>query len=398
VYYYVVNTKINFTWIRGYYAKYFEFDALPRYAASVVGTVIFFLLLSILDRGTFVELQVYMGVGSFVLWLSDLGLVNRSMLSFASGRKGLSKYLLSLRILSFLFFGSIIGIITSKISDTFCILLFFGVMMDLMTDGFALFRTVVSHSNFPNLFLFFKKSFTLILIIFSIALHHTITDDELGIFLITSSFSIIVTDIIFWRKVKIEIDHDDYLKSILSWIQSGGVTLVGLDAMILSKAYPEIVAIFSYIRKVSNLLGVNAGRMTRKVLILDLDKMNSFIYRNIIIILPFQCFVFCSTLALNNVFLHFHLNMIGISTLLILILLLPIGFNTSLINLRFQKMGLYRELIYINWGTSGIYLVAILIGVQHKNPVYFLIGAMLNQILEILLFMCILNKFKVQLS
>lgn len=386
----------KFRWLRNKYSIFFELDALPRSASSLLGIAIFMLQLSSLERNVFVELQVYMGLAGLILWISDLGLVNRSLIYFHSGNKGLAKYLIILRILSFLFFGAFIGVISLGISNSLNIFLFFGVMLDLITDSLTILRAVISPSNFPNLFLVFKKSCILVVLSFLFAVHRTVTGDSLGLILIISSLIIILNDSIFWAKITMCVSHKVYKESLLSWLQNGGVTIAGLDVIFISKLYPEIVAIFSFVRKCSNVLGINAGRMTQKILTIELDQISRFIVKNFVIIAPYQSFLFFVTYFFNDHFANLYLNQIGIASLLIMILLLPVGFNTSLINLRFQKIGLFRELILINWVTSVLYLTFVLLGLQEKNPYLFLIGVVFNQMLELLSLVYILKKFRKQ--
>lgn len=387
-----ISKVISF--VKTKYIRFFELDALPRYTSSILGTFTFIYFLAKLDRNTFIQLQVMIAIGGVLIWLTDVGLVNRSILYYLDQKPGRSKYLMTLRFSIFIVSVVFIAIWDQLVRDQFSYILFLGVACDLFGDSLAISRTAFSNSSFPNIWLFLKKLMIFCIISSLVELGIKVDATKLGIALLLSSLLTFVADFLFWRQHKMEVFHNEYRLLLLNWIQIGGSTVSGLDTILVAKTAPELVAIIAFAKKCSNLLGVNSGRMIRNTLLISSNNLKTFVINNLKFVAFFQVLIIAFTYVLNESLFKLKLDSYGSAVFISIILLFSVGYNTSLLNLRIQKENSYKDLTIINWSTSLAFLALIYVGIASGEIyIFYVIGVLVNQVTELLLQLRVMKRF-----
>lgn len=362
----------------------------PRVLSAIISAGIFAFLLRYLDTNSFVEIQIVVSMSGVLLWITDFGLTNQSMVEIGNINFGLGRKLALYRLGSVLFFLMVVIFFYLTGTDNpDGGIIFSAVVIDLLTDSFLNLRLTINQSHLSKYSLVYKKIFQLLLL-FIFAIEKELDIDRAAVSLLFPALLLMFFDFRWIKKLKKDYSNFQFKKSFKNWIQSGGTAITGFDYLIIGPNQLILIQIISVARKVANFITVpiqsvipeTASRSIHNLQLSELseNEKSSFLAVSFISL-------FCAIFINPALSIFFEIELLNRERLLLvlMILIVPIGSLTYLNNLKLLKYGCFKQLIWINWVSSISYLVALIIGSKNGNIFWcFGIGIILNTFLELL--------------
>lgn len=362
----------------------------PRVLSTIISAGSFAFLLKYLESESFVELQILVSISGLLLWMTDFGLINQSMIEIGNENCGLGRKLAFYRFWSILFSLSAIGIYFQFDSINYIRgLVISAVAIDLLTDNLLNLRLIISQSHLSYYSLVYKKIFQVILFCY-FTFSGGLNLITVAISILTPALIMMILDFSLIYGLNRNYSDFNFKKSLKNWIQSGGTSITGFDFWILGSNQVSLIQLISIARKISNFVTIPVQSIiphtvSRKISLLRLSKLSKKEKTSLFTVLLLSL---CSAIVVNPIIsLFFGIELLERERLLLvlIILIVPIGSLTYLNNLKLLKYECFKELIWINWFSSFIYLLSLLIGRLLGNIFWgFCIGIILNTFLELL--------------